>query len=154
MAALPMVLMVASAAVSAVGAVRSSQAQAAASDYNAQVARQNAQIAEAQGNAAAEAHSRDAQRKMGAAVAAYGAAGVDTSSGSPSDVLADSARSAALDNLTIKYNAKLRAMGLEQQATLDNMSAANSRQAGVINATSSLLSGAGKAYGTGMTSTT
>jgi len=143
------IMMVVGAAVSAVGAVRQAQAQAGAARYNAQIAEQNSQIATAQGNAAAEAQSRDAQRKMGAMVASYGAAGVDVSSGSPADVLADSARSAALDNLTIRYNSKLRAMGFDQQAALDRSTADNADTAGYINATSSLLQGAGKAFGSG-----
>lgn len=145
-AALPF-LVIASAAVSAVGAVRQAQAAEAASNYNAQLARQNAQIAEAQGNAASEAQQRDSQRRLGAALAAYGASGVQTDTGSPTDVLADSARSAALDNATIKYNAKLRALGLQAQANLDEANATNSRTAGYINATSMLLSGAATAYG-------
>lgn len=149
MAAAPLILMVAATAVSAVGAVRASQAQAAAANYNAQLAEQNAQVATAQGAAAAEAHDRDTRRKIGSAIASYGASGVQVDTGSPTDVLADSARAASLDNLTIKYNAKLRAMGLQAQAELSRTNADNSLQAGQINATSAVLSGASKAYGTG-----
>jgi hypothetical protein len=141
--------MAVSAGVAALGAVRSSQAQAAAANYNAQLADQNAQVANAQGAAAAEAQERDSKRRIGSMLAAYGASGVQTDTGSPTDVLADSARSASLDNLTIKYNAKLRAMGLEAQAGLDRSTASNATQAGYINATSAVLSGASKAYGTG-----
>jgi hypothetical protein len=144
--ALPFI-MIAGAAISAVGAVRQAQAASAASDYNAKLAEQNAEVATAQGNAAAEAQARDAQRRIGAAVATYGASGVQVDTGSPTDVLADSARNASLDNLTIKYNAKLRALGLQAQAGLDRANAANSEQAGYLNATSQLLSGAAKAGG-------
>lgn len=154
MAALPMILMVAGTAISAVGAVRTAQAQAGAAEYNAKLAEQNAQTAEAQGAAAAEAHARDTQRNIGRALASYGAAGVQTDTGSPSDVLGESARNATLDNLTIKYNAKLRAMGLQAQAGLDRANASNATQAGYINATSAVLSGASKAYGTGGVSLT
>lgn len=142
--------MIVGAAMSAVGAVRQAQAQAGAARYNAQVAEQNASIAMAQGTAASEQQQRDSARKMGAAIASYGASGVDVSSGSPADVLADSARQSALDNATIKYNARLRAMGFTEQAALDRSGADNSESAGYINATSSLLNSAGKAYGSGM----
>jgi hypothetical protein len=130
--------------VSAVGAIRQGQAAAGAANYNAQLAEQNAQIATAQGEAAAQAQQRDSQRNIGRALAAYGASGVQTDTGSPTDVLADSARGAALDNLNIKYNAKLRAMGLQAQAGLDRANASNSETAGYLNATSSILSGASK----------
>jgi hypothetical protein len=139
--------------VSAVGAVRQGQAQAGAAEYNAQLAEQNAQVATAQGAAAAEAHGRDTQRSMGRALAAYGAAGVQTDTGSPADVLAESARGAALDNLNIKYNAKLRAMGLQAQAGLDRANASNAKDASYLNATSALLSGGAKAMSMGGTGT-
>jgi len=147
MAAIPYILMAAGTAVAAVGAVRQGQAASAAANYNAQLAERNAQAAEAQGAAAAEAQQRDAQRKIGTAVALYGASGVQTDTGSPADVLADSARNASLDNLNIKYNARLRALGLQAQSNLDTANAANSKSAGNINATSQLLSGASKTYG-------
>jgi hypothetical protein len=142
--ALPFI-MAASAVIGAVGAVRSAQAQAGAADHNAQLAEQNAQIATAQGEAAAAAQQRDAQRNIGRALALYGASGVQTDTGSPAEVLADSARNASLDNMTIRYNAKLRAMGLQAQAGLDRSNASNASSAGVLNATSALLSGGAKA---------
>ena len=131
------------ATVNAVGAIRQGQAAGAAADYNAKIASQNAQIADAQGEAAAQAQQRDAQRRMGAAVAAYGASGVQMSDGSPADVLADSARMAELDKLTTKYNYKLRALGHSNQAALDSASASNYRSSGYVSAAGSLLSGYG-----------
>ena len=137
---------VASAAISAVGAVRSAQAQSAAADYNSKVASLNAQAATQQGEAAAEAQQRDAQRRIGTALASFGAAGVETDTGSPADALSQSARDAALDNLTIKYNAKMRAMGYQMQSNLDNANASNSASAGVLSGTAALLSGGSSAY--------
>lgn len=148
---------VASAAISAVGAIRSSQAQSAAADYNAKVASLNAQAATQQGEAAAEAQQRDSQRKIGTALAAYGASGVETDSGSPADVLSQSARDATLDNLTIKYNAKMRALGYQMQGNLDTANASNSASAGVLSGTAALLGGLGAAgrmyYGGGGSAT-
>lgn len=137
---------VAAAAISAVGAVRSAQAQSAAADYNSKVASLNAQAATQQGEAAAEAQQRDSQRRIGTALASYGASGVETDTGSPADVLSQSARDATLDNLTIKYNAKMRAMGYQMQSSLDSANASNSASAGVLSGTAALLSGGSSAY--------
>lgn len=152
MAALPLLpiavgLSAVGTALSVVGAVRSAQAQSAAADYNSKVAALNAQAAEQQGQAAADAQQRDAQRKIGASLAAYGASGVETDTGSPTDVLAQSARDATLDNLTIKYNAKMRALGYQMQSGLDSANASNSASAGILSGTAALLSGAGSAAG-------
>lgn len=147
MAAVVPALMIASAAISAAGAIKTSQAQAASQKYNAAVAEQNAQITEAQGAVAAEAQSREAQRRIGAAVAQYGASGVDLATGSPADVLAESARNAALDNLTLRYNYKLRALGFRNQANLDYAGAEASKQAGYFSAASALVGSAAKMYG-------
>jgi len=146
MAAIPIVLAGVSAAVSAVGAVRSAQAQAGAANYNAELAQQNAQTATMQGQAAAEAQQRDAARRIGASLAAFGASGVQTDTGSPTDVMADSVRQATLDNLTTQYNYKLRATGQLDQAGLDRANASNATQAGVLGATSALIGGASKGY--------
>lgn len=136
-AAIPYIAM----AFSAVGAVKESQAQAATAELNSMVNKQNEGIALAQGAAAAEAQSRDAQRRIGAAVASYGAAGVDVGLGSPTDVLAESARMSALDALTIKYNYKLKAQGFATQANLDDMTASNAKTSGYFKAGGALLNG-------------
>jgi hypothetical protein len=148
-AALPIAigLTVAGTAASAYGMIRQGQAQAEAARYNAQIAQQNAQIAQAQGEAAAESQAREAQRKQGAAVALYGAAGVDAGSGSPSDVLADNIRNATLDHETIKWNAGLKAQGFGQQSALDRMAASSAMSGALIGATAQLLSGGAKVAG-------
>jgi hypothetical protein len=142
--ALPLILTAAGTAVSAVGAIRSAQAQQSSANYNAKIAEQNAATARMQGEAAAQAQSRDASRRQGSAIALYGAAGVDAATGSPSDVLADSTREATLDNLTTKYNYNLRALGYMDQSQLDTAQGKNAMSAGWMNATSSILAGAGK----------
>lgn len=138
-------IMAAAAAVSAVGAVKQGQAASDAANYNADIARQNAASAEAQGEAADAMLKRQQEQRMGAAIAAFGAAGVDLTSGSPSDVLADNARQSTLDRLTQKYNYKMRALGYSDQAGLDDSNAANSRTAGYFNGASAALQGASSA---------
>lgn len=130
-----------SAAVGAAGAIRQGQATAAAQDYNAKIAQQNAAAALAQGKAADEALARDQRRRLGAAVATYGAAGVDLSTGSPVDVLGDMARSAALDRLSLKYNYKLKSLGYTDQASLDSAASSNSLTASQLMAGAQLAQG-------------
>lgn len=146
---IPMALTAAGTAVSAIGAVRSAQAQSSAANYNAQIAKQNADAAIAQGDVAAQQQAREAARQRGSAVALFGAAGVDASSGSPSDVLADSAREATLQQSTTRYNYNMRALGFMDQSELDSAQAKNSMRAGWLNMTSDILAGAGKMYGEG-----
>lgn len=123
------------------GAVQQGNGNAQAADYNAAIARQNATIATQQGIAASEAQSRDAQRKIGAMIASYGASGVSSGSGSPMDVLADSAAMSTLDNLTVKYNYALKAASATNQATLNDMQAKNARTSGILNASAFGLKG-------------
>lgn len=132
-------MMLGSTAISALGAIRQGQATANALNFNAAMADKNAKIAEGQGIAAGESQQRDAARRIGAATAAYGASGVQLSDGSPMDVLGESARLATLDNLTLKYNYKLKGMGLAAEASLDRANASNSRTASYFNAAGSML---------------
>ena len=119
------------------GNIIQGQGQKMAADYNAQIALQNAAIAGQQSVAASEAQQRDAARKIGAATAAYGASGVQTDSGSPLDVLAESARNASLDNLTLKYNYALKAQGLRNNAALSEAEGEYASTASILNAGSS-----------------
>jgi hypothetical protein len=144
--ALPLIMTAASSATAAIGAVRSAQAQQASANYNAEIAKQNADAARAQGEAAVQAQQRDAQRKQGSAIATFGAAGVDASTGSPSDVLADSTREATLDSMTTRYNYQLRSLGYSDQSQLDTAQGKNAMSAGWVNATSDILAGATKFY--------
>jgi hypothetical protein len=142
-------LLVVGAALAAGGAIKSANAKAAAAKYNGQVADQNAMIATQQGEAAAQAQQRDAERRMGQSVAALGASGVALDTGSPTDVLADSARNAMLDNLTIRYNSSLRGTQFKDQANLDMAESKYDTTSGYLNAASSVIGAAGKAYGAG-----
>lgn len=96
-------------------------------EYNAKVARMNAEIARQQGIAAVEAQQREAARAMGRAMAGYGASGVQMDSGSPVDVLVDSARNIELDRLTVQYNYALKAVGYEAESKLDLLGAKSAR---------------------------
>ncbi|MCA8254812.1 hypothetical protein LGM89_16180 [Burkholderia sp. AU31624] len=139
------VLMASSAVIGAVGAVRAGQAQAGAANYNALVAQQNAGITNAQGVAAADAQWRNAERRIGSSIAAFGGSGVQGSTGSPTDVLADNVQNATLDNLTTQYNYKLRGLGFQDQASLDQAQASNASTASYLSAAGGLAGAAGQA---------
>lgn len=148
MAWVPVAAAIASTVVSTVGAISSAKAQSNAASYNAELARQNATIAEQQSAEALQRQQQDTYRKLGAIRSSYGASGVGTD-GSPMDVLMDSYTSSALDAETTKYQYKLKALGYQNDANLDDANAANATKAGVVNATSTLLSGGSKTYSAG-----
>lgn len=137
----PVTMLLAGTAVKAVGSIAQGESQAGSYEFNASVARQNALIAAQQGAAAVDAQQRNATRRIGSMIAAYGASGVQGDAGSPMDVLADSARMAELDKLTTQYNYTLRAAGYESQAKLDLMGAESARTSGYLNAFSGGLQG-------------
>jgi hypothetical protein len=142
------------------GTVMSAQAQREqgeaakdAADYNAGIARRNAQISLDQADRDAEAQGRDARRQLGAMRAGYGAAGI-TMEGSPLDVLEDTATTAELDRQNILYRGRIRALGFEDEAGLYEMSGENAASSGNSRATATLIGGLGNAassaYGAGM----
>lgn len=132
-----------------IGSIFQGEANAAAARYNAQVSQQNAVIARQQGQAAMQAQQRSSARAIGQALALYGASGVATDSGSPLDVLADSARMAELNRLTIQYNSELKSYGFETQSTLDYFKERTSRTAGYLNAAADVAESMEKAAGKG-----
>lgn len=148
-------LMIASSVMSAMGAIKQAEAQAAsyqaqaqAMDYNATVAKNNAVIANQQASAQEEQQRRKFAMLQGqaAAGAAQSGAGMD---GSNADILAQNALLNELDALTIRYEGQNKAKSLEAQSQLDTYQAvAASRNAdaainaGYFNAGANLLSGA------------
>lgn len=158
----PITILAVTAAASSVmgiaGAITSANAQSAsaksaanAAEYNAEVDRQRAAVAMQQGNANEEAQRRQAAIALGRQTAATAQSGVDLTSGSALDLYQQSATNAELDALNIRYGAQLQAQGLQQQGTLDTMTAQQQRNnaraattAGYLNAGASALS----SYGT------
>lgn len=140
------IMMAAGAALSAYGAIQQGQAQKAAAGYNAQLNARNAELATLQANADAEAQNRRARQIHGAMVAGFGASGL--SSDSTLDVLAMSAQQAALDEATIRYNGRLKAMGYHQGAVLDRLSGTTAEQQGYLSGASYFLTGIGTASAT------
>ncbi len=143
----------------AAGNVQQGEASAAAANYNAAIARQNAQQATTNAVMAGQAGEIQAyiqqQRTMqevSGTKASQAASGVNVNVGSAVNVRAGQAETGALDALTIRANAAKQAYGYQVQNTndlaqsnLDRAEAQNDETAGWLNAGSTLLGSAGKA---------
>ena len=114
----------AGAAVSAVGSMEAGSAAKASADYQSQVARNNALIANQNATWTAQAgESKVAAQGMktaavvGQAKAAQGASNIDVNSGSAAAVRAGTQSLGMLDAMTIRSNAARQAYGYTVQAT-------------------------------------
>lgn len=163
------IALLASAAVSTVGALASASAQAQAAENQAAAARYNAQVQENQAlvadmnmKAAGEqaARKEEMQRRrfaqlQGQALAGLAQSGTDIGSGSNADILKQNEIQNELDSLTIRYegsNARdsfyNQGQNLRSQAQLSLMNASmydnnasNAMTAGYLNAGANLLGG-------------
>ena len=157
MAAIPLIpLLIASTAISAVGAIAqgqqaksAAQAEANAADYNAKVGRARAIQANLTAGQQEDLQRQKARAAIGEQVASSASAGA----GLNSDLLRQSIFNSESDALAIRYDGNLKAAGLNDQAALDTVSASNSRSRGsaaatgsYINAAGSLLNGATSYY--------
>lgn len=131
----------ASAAVSAVGAVAQASATKHAADYNATLQEQRATSLREAGNANEEAQRRRAAMVLGSEAA--GAADSSGLSGTNADVFKQSATSAEIDALNIRYGATLGGLSADDQAALDRQQGRNAMTAGYLNAGAAALSSAG-----------
>lgn len=144
------------AGVSAYSAHEQGVAQQQAMLYQAQIARNNQDIA----NQYAEAEIQKGQRleeakrmetasQEGAVRAAAGASGLEVNADSPLRLQGDTAKLGELDALTIRDNAsraaygyKVQGMSYAAQAQLDEMGGASAARAGVLGQWSSIIGGA------------
>lgn len=143
--AIPLI-MVAGAVVQGIGAMQSAKAQSTAAAYNEQQNITNAKLTVQQANQDAARFAIGARRFEGSMVAGFGASGL--SAEGTESVLADSASQAKLDEETIKYKGRLRAIGFYNSATLDRFSASQAEDQGELAAASYILSGVGHAGAT------
>lgn len=150
---------VASAAMSAYGAVKQGEAQkqmydaqAQADQYNATVAKNNAQVANDQANQKEQLQRRQFNEVQGKAFAGVAQSGTGFG-GSNADVLRQNAVNGELDALNIRYQGQLQSNGLMAQSGLDTYNAGqavnngnNALSAGYVSAGANLISGASNAY--------
>lgn len=131
----------------AFGAMQSGQAQAAAFERNAQIDKENAGQAAFAAEADASRQQTAMRRRMATARNAAAASGVDIASGSPLDVMADIAAESALDVAVTRWRGRQRSNAYLTQAGNDMASADQAEAAGIFGAGTTLLTGAGRAYG-------
>jgi hypothetical protein len=142
-------------AVSAYGQYQSGKAQEAQYEYqsavsrnNSIIAEQNAQDATKRGAAEADTNRRKVASFVGTQRAGFGASGAMVDSGSPLDIIADTAMLGELDTQNILGNAEREARGYRTQGMnfqaesgLMDSSAKSAGRAGVFNAGSTILGG-------------
>lgn len=138
-----------------VSAYQQGKAQQAQMNYQAQVARNNAKIAQANADQKRQEGIEEARtqrmktlQKVGAQQAALAANGVDISQGTALDMIEDTSAMGELDALTTRYNYETHALGYEQQASnfrnqanLDTFAGQNAYKAGMTNAIASGIGG-------------
>jgi hypothetical protein len=111
-----------------------------------------AKDAQERGAIAAAEHDRQTRQMIARQNAAMSASGVDTSSGSPLDILTGTAGMGKLDSLRIINNAQRQAGGLQAQSGLDLFKGNAAQTAGYFGAGGTILGGLGSAasgwYGT------
>ena len=133
-------------ALQAFGAFRAGQAQEKAAEYSAQVAERQATAA-TQKAAYEEEMRREKGRKLSASQrAAAGATGITMESFS--DVFAQTALDTELDALAIRYGGDIESSRYKSEATGQRFAGKQAKKAGILSAGATLLTGAGKAYGT------
>jgi hypothetical protein len=139
-------LMVAGAAVSAMGAIAQGNAAKSAHQYNAKLREQDAQVALQQASVDAWRVGQQGRFAQGELAAGLGAAG--GSADESMDVLRMSVANATLDKETVLYKGRLKATGYYNDATLERQSGEVAQQQSYLNAASSFLTGAGNAGAT------
>ena len=142
MATLAAIAGLAAGGISAYGQYQSGQQAEQAYNYNAQIARQEADLIK-KGADLDEFRSRKQLRQVvGSQVAGYAASGVEFT-GSPLDVIADTIANAELEIAISKFNAEMGARGKISEAGQMKRQGKQARTASQIQAASTLLATAG-----------
>lgn len=139
---------VAGGALQAKGIMDDAKAQKEASDYNATLDRQNAELAVEQARNNEIKQRQYSSKVLGQARANYGASGI-TMEGSAMDVMAESAANAEMDALTIRHEGYLKSAAYKASAGLEEYRGRQAVASGRTKAFAALLGTAGKAAGMG-----
>ena len=124
---------------SAFGAFSSGQAQAADYTQNMRNEQQQSTIALDQSFVRAGQVADETSRAAGRQTAAYGAAGVVTSAGTPLQVLADTARKGEMARQLTLYQGRVNALSYQEQADADKAQATAAKTASYIGAATTFL---------------
>ena len=158
MGAISVVTALASTAVSVYSSIQQGKAQKAQYEYQAEVDKQNAKIADdnakqvkQEGIEESRLQRLKTQQKIASQTSAMAANGIDVTQGTAVNLLGDTAMWGEMDALTTRANYDSRAYSLNNQATdlrnqakLDTLAGQNAYKAGQLNALSNGLSGISK----------
>jgi len=133
-------------AISAYGAYQQGKNTRALNEYNAQIAEQNAKIAQDKADYDKEQLKRRIRKLQGSTTVALSKAGVDATEGSAIDLFEELAIESEKDLLMIQYNADLKKRGYAVEAATARFTGAAAYQAGKMRATSTLLTGGSSTY--------
>lgn len=137
-------LMAAGAGVGALGAIQEAQAQAQSAEYNANVASQNAVLAQRETAENLRRQNIEFRKSVGELQVAAGTSGIGFE-GNPADLYAESVRNSEMDILQIKYQGALKKKAYLDEERLQRQQSRYAKKAGLFKATSYLLSGGGQA---------
>jgi len=139
-------VMVASAAVTAAGAIVQGHAAKNASSANARIAEQNRDIAIQQSAAQEQQQRRGARYALGRQAAAQAESGIDATTGSAARVSAESATDAELDAMNIRYRGMMQGFGHETEAAMQRASGKQALRSGYFTAATAIAGAAAKSY--------
>jgi len=151
----PVSLMVASTVASVGGQLYQGSANAAAAEYNAEVNQQNAILADRRAKDAIERGQMEEERKKREATmlmkqqeGSMAASGLDTSFGSPLDIITSSYAAAQMDAAIIRANAEreaedfgVQAQNQRSQSRMNRMTASSARTGALLGAAGTALDG-------------
>lgn len=131
------------AAIGAVGSIASAAAQSASYNAQSQYAERQSQMELQKGAYESSRLSDQNNRKLAEMRSQYLSSGIALS-GSPTDIIADSATEASLDEQAIKYGAKVQSDNLAFESGLAKSNAGSAMVGGILGAASSLVGGFSK----------
>ena len=132
--------------ISAYGMYEQGQSAKKAGEYNAEMNQRAADDALQRGSIDAARVKENTRKLISSQIAASGASGFDSSTGTPLDLSVEAKGYGELDALTTINNAQRQASGLEAQATLDRFQGSASARAGTMGAAGTLISGSASSY--------
>lgn len=132
------------AAASAAGSISSGMAQQSAERYNAQVDQNNATQAQEAADAQSQVSEQQTASKLAQQKVDYAASGVDPNTGTPVDVMTDTASKGRLDALSLRYGGQVRAQADREGGSLALYQGASDADAGYLTGAGTLLTGASK----------
>ncbi len=135
-------------ALSAIGQIQSGKEQSKWNQYNAAVARRDAEASQRTANYNAIQKRKEGEGLLAKQRALYAGAGVEMS-GSPLEVMAGTIVENEMDALMIEWEGKERSNRYREEATLSTLQGKSAKRAGYWGAGSSLLTGAYNTYRAG-----